>query len=261
MEILQTEGLTRWFGGLCALNNVTMSLSEGQIVGLIGPNGAGKTTLVNLLSGAFPPSRGSIIYQGRDISRLAPHVINRLGIARTFQVVRIFKKLSVMENVLAGLVDRRRNGPWTLAWKSLAKRSGAVAEDKEKRENAERLLDFVGIAAYRDELAENLPYAYTKRLEIARALATSPKILLLDEPSSGLNTTELDYQIEIIQKINRQGITIVIIEHVMKVIMSISQRLIVLNQGYKIAEGEARLVYTDPLVVEAYLGDDKGAEG
>jgi branched-chain amino acid transport system ATP-binding protein len=260
MEILRTEGLTRWFGGLCAVNDVNFSMSVSEIVGLIGPNGAGKTTLINLLSGTFPPSKGRIIYQGQDIARLKPHTINQMGIARTFQVVRIFKKLTVMENVLTGLVDRRRLGPWGLIWGSFGKRSCAISQDKEACETAQGLLDFVGIAEYRNELAENLPYAYSKRLEIARALATHPQLLLLDEPSSGLNPREQDDQIEIIRKINGQGTAILIIEHVMKVIMSISHRLIVLHYGQKIAEGGAEEVYRDPQVVEAYLGEQVDAE-
>lgn len=261
MEILRTEGLTRWFGGLCAVNEVDFSMSAGEIVGLIGPNGAGKTTLINLISGTFPPSQGRIIYHGKDIARLKPHKVNQLGIARTFQVVRIFKKLTVMENVLAGMVDRRRHGPWDLVWGSFAKWSGAISENKEACETAQTLLNFVGISEYRNELAENLPYALGKRLEIARALATHPQLLLLDEPSSGLNPREQDDQIEIIQKISGQGTTILIIEHVMKVIMGISHRLIVLHYGQKIAEGEAEAVYRDPQVVEAYLGEEPDAQG
>jgi branched-chain amino acid transport system ATP-binding protein len=261
MEILRTESLTRWFGGLCAVSEVNFSLAAGEIVGLIGPNGAGKTTLINLISGTFPPSKGRIIYQGQDISHLKLHTVNQLGIARTFQVVRIFKKLTVLENVLTGMVDRRRHGSWALLWGSFARRSCAITQDKDACETADQLLDFVGIGDYRDELAENLPYALSKRLEIARALATHPQLLLLDEPSSGLNPREQDDQIEIIQKINRQGTTILIIEHVMKVIMGISHRLIVLHYGEKIAEGEAEAVYRDPQVVEAYLGEETDAHG
>ena len=205
MEILRAEGLSRWFGGLCAVNEVNFSISAGEVVGLIGPNGAGKTTLINLISGTFPPSQGKIIYQGKDISRSKPHTVNQLGITRTFQMVRIFKRLTVMENVLTGMADRRRHGPWGLIWSSFGKRSCAISQDKDACETAQELLDFVGIGDYRDEPAENLPYAFSKRLEIARALATHPQLLLLDEPSSGLNPRELDDQIEIIQKINRQG--------------------------------------------------------
>ncbi|MEW6114577.1 MAG: ABC transporter ATP-binding protein, partial [Thermodesulfobacteriota bacterium] len=233
-------------------------LASGEIVGLIGPNGAGKTTLINLLSGVFPPSSGKVVFQGSEISRLKAYQVNRLGIARTFQVVRVFKKLTVVDNVMAAVVDRRRMGPWGLVARSILGR-GEAAEAKD-RDEAGRLLEFVSLSAYRSELAENLPYALSKRLEIARALATRPMLLLLDEPSSGLNPSELNDQIEIIRRINRQGVTILIIEHVMKVIMDISQRLIVLHYGQKIAEGSPQDVYRNPQVVEAYLGAETDAE-
>jgi branched-chain amino acid transport system ATP-binding protein len=258
-DILATDHLTRRFGGLCAVDDVSFALEENLIMGLIGPNGAGKTTLINLISGAIAPSQGRILFQGRDIGGLKSHTINNLGIARTFQVVRIFSKLTVIDNVMAALVDRRRKGPWRLAFESVAGGMMKGVGAAENRDAAEKLLEFVGIARYRGELAENLPYALTKRLEIARALATQPKLLLLDEPSSGLNPAELVDQIALIREINRQGITILIIEHVMKVIMDISDRLIVLHYGSKIAEGDPQTVYTDPDVVQAYLGGDSHA--
>ncbi len=258
-EILRTESLTKNFAGLCAVKDVSFSIDEGNIMGLIGPNGAGKTTLINLISGAFQPSSGKIVFTGKDISRCKANTANNLGIARTFQIVRIFSQLTARENILAALVDRRRNGPWKLMGKAIFSRSSALVENKEAVGEADRLLDFVGISQYGNEQAGNLPYALSKRLEIARALATTPTLLLLDEPSSGLNPAELVGQIELIKEINQQGITILIVEHVMKVIMDISDQLIVLHYGEKIAEGDPMKVYTDPQVVEAYLGDDTDA--
>ena len=259
MEILKTKDLTKKFGGLVAVNDVNFALEQGEIVGLIGPNGAGKTTLINLISGAFAPSRGEITFEGQRISGLKAHQLNTMGVARTFQVVRIFKRLTALENVLVAMVDRRRRGPWGLVWDSFFKRACAYNQDAEACATAEGLLSAVGLSRFRDEKAENLPYALTKRLEIARALATGPKLLLLDEPSSGLNPKEQNEQIKIIKDINAQGITILIIEHVMKVIMDISHRLIVLHYGRMIAQGEPGAVYSDPQVVEAYLGGDSHA--
>ena len=257
-EILRTEGLTKRFGGLSAVNDVSFSLEKGEVLGLIGPNGAGKTTLINLISGVYLPTQGKIIFEGRDISALHAHRVNNLGIARTFQVVRIFSKLTALENVLTGLVDRIGKSPWGLMLSALGSRHSLV-QDKKAVRNADELLEFVGLHAYREELAENLPYALAKRLEIARALATRPKLLLLDEPSSGLNPAELVGQIQLIKEINRKDATILIIEHVMKVIMDISHRLIVLDYGRKIAEGAPQEVYTNPMVIEAYLGGEARA--
>lgn len=257
-EILRTEGLTKSFGGLRAVNDVSFSLEKGEILGLIGPNGAGKTTLINLISGLYLPTQGRVFFEGRDISQWRAHRVNNLGIARTFQVVRIFSKLTALENVLTALVDRAGKGPWKLMLSALGSRCSLV-QDQKAVARADELLDFVGLHDYRDELAENLPYALSKRLEIARALATRPKLLLLDEPSSGLNPAELVGQIQLIKEINRKDATILIIEHVMKVIMDISHRLIVLDYGKKIAEGAPQAVYTNPMVIEAYLGGEARA--
>jgi branched-chain amino acid transport system ATP-binding protein len=257
--LLQATNLTKRFGGLIAVRDVNFALQSGEILGLIGPNGAGKTTLINLITGYYAPNSGEILYKEKKISGLKPYSVNNMGIARTFQIVRIFHKLSVLDNVRSGLVDRRTRSPWKVALESLVKDREDQITGRMGEERAIQLLEFVGLAAYRHELAENLPYAYCKRLEIARALATGPKILLLDEPSAGLNPKEQNDQITIIRSINAQGITILIIEHVMKVIMDISHRIMVLHHGEKIAEGSPQEIYQDERVVEAYLGGEASA--
>jgi branched-chain amino acid transport system ATP-binding protein len=259
--ILEGINVTRWFGGLCALKEVLFSIEAGEILGLIGPNGAGKTTLINLIAGYYAPNSGQIKYEGRDIAGLSPHTINKLGISRTFQVVRIFPKLTVLDNVRSGLVDRRKRSPWRVALDSIIKNPEAQMMGAAGESRALELLEFVGLTDYQDELAENLPFAYSKRLEIARALATNPKILLLDEPSSGLNPKEQNDQVAIIRRINEQGITILIVEHVMKVIMEISRRILVLHYGEKIAEGTPDEIYKNTRVIEAYLGSEAHAHG
>ncbi len=254
--ILEGIHITKWFGGLCALKEVSFSIKLGEILGLIGPNGAGKTTLINLISGYYTPNSGRIIYEGKNITGLPPHSINKIGISRTFQIVRIFPKLTVLDNVRSGLVDRSRRPPWRVALDSIIQKKDAQMIGKAGESRALELLEFVGLTEYRNELAENLPFAYSKRLEIARALATHPKILLLDEPSSGLNPKEQNDQVAIIKKINDQGVTIIIVEHVMKVIMDISHRILVLHFGEKIAEGIPNEIYKNPRVIEAYLGSE-----
>jgi branched-chain amino acid transport system ATP-binding protein len=256
MIALEGIHLTKWFGGLCALKDVNFSLRRGEILGLIGPNGAGKTTLINLLTGFYAPTSGEILHNGKNIAGLNAHTINHLGIARTFQIVRIFPKLTVLENVRSALIDRKRRAPWKVALNSIFRSHDAQMIGRAGESPALRLLEFVGLAGYRNELAENLPYAFCKRLEIARALATQPGVLLLDEPSAGLNPKEQNDQISIIKNINGRGITILIIEHVMKVIMDISHRIMVLHYGEKIAEGMPAEIYKNEKVVEAYLGGE-----
>lgn len=260
MAILQGLNVTKYFGGLCAVRNVSFELNEGEILGLIGPNGAGKTTLINLISGYYSPNSGQILYNNQSLLGLGAPSINHMGIARTFQVVRIFPKLTVLDNVRSGLVNHKTRDPWRVTYDSLVKHREAQITGRAGEARATELLEFVDLIDYKYELAENLTYASCKRLEIARALATQPKVLLLDEPSAGLNPKEQDDQISIIKKINEQGTSILIIEHVMKVIMDISHRIMVLHYGEKIAEGIPDEIYRNEKVVEAYLGGEARVE-
>lgn len=240
MNFLEVKKVSRFFGGLAAIKDVSFEVRKGEILGLIGPNGAGKTTLFNVVNGFYDPSRGDVFFQDRKISGFKPHQICRLGIARTFQVVKPLQRMSVLDNVVASAFLR--------------------AKDKhEAVELARDSLQFTGLYEDRDVISRSLPLGKRKRLEIARALATRPELLLLDESSAGLNPTELDESIGIIRKIKDRGITIMIIEHHMKVIMAISDRIVVLNYGEKIAEGTPLEIRNNPLVVEAYLGETQSA--
>jgi len=240
MSFLVINKVSRFFGGLSALTNVSFEISKGDIVGLIGPNGAGKTTLFNVVNGFYKPSKGEVFFRGRTISGLKPHQICQKGIARTFQVVKPLQRMSVFDNVLASTFLR-------------------TASRGEATKLALDILQFTGLFEERDTISKGLPLGMRKRLEIARALATQPELLLLDESFAGLNPTELNEPIQIIRRIREKGITIMIIEHHMKVIMSISDRIVVLNYGEKIAEGTPQEIRHNPLVVEAYLGEAQSA--
>ena len=237
--ILNLRNVTRRFAGLVAVNQVSFTLAEGEILGLIGPNGAGKTTLVSLISGTLAPSAGEILYQDRPIGGLPAYRRARLGIGRTFQIMRPFPGLSVLDNVAVGALFGHGGGQPKLA---LA------------REQARACLDFVGLGRAAEQRAEELGGPGRKRLELAKALAMQPKVLLCDEVMAGLNLVEIDEVIEVIRKVRDSGISVLVIEHVIKAIKSLSDRLLVLHHGEKIADGAPDAVLADPAVVQAYLG-------
>jgi branched-chain amino acid transport system ATP-binding protein len=241
--LLSIQGVNKHFGGLQALMNVTFDLPEGQILGLIGPNGAGKTTLFNAINGVYPPEKGRIIFRDKEVTRLKPYDHARMGMARTHQIVQPLNELMVRENVMVGACFGRQN-------MGLGQAS-AVAEE---------VLEFVGLTARLDQLAGSLNVAQKKRLEMARALAARPYLLLLDEVLAGLNSSEIEAMTNIVLKIREQGITIIMIEHVMKAVMKVSDRIIVLDYGQQIAEGTPEEIANNPQVIEAYLGDPRLAE-
>ena len=235
MSLLRVENVTKNFGGLTAVSDVSFEVEGGEIVGLIGPNGAGKTTLFNVINGFYKPTRGSIIFKGENVSGKKTHKLCKRGMARTFQVVKPLQRLSVLDNVIASSFVRARS-------------------HKMAKETAREVLEFTNLADDADVISKGLPLGKRKRLEIARALATRPELLLLDESFAGLNPSELNESIEIVRNIKKKGITILIIEHHMKVIMSLSDRVVVLSYGEKIAHGTPQEIGSDSTVIEAYLG-------
>ena len=235
--LLELDDVSRRFGGLNAVEGVSFSVAQGEILGLIGPNGAGKTTLINMITGVHPANRGRVRFDGQDITRKRPHQIARLGLARTFQIVQPFPKMTVLENAAAGALF-----------------SGGARSVREAHAIARRQLEFTGLADLADRPAAALTLARRKRLELAKSLAMKPRLLMLDEVNAGLNPVEIAEALEMIRKIASLGVTIIVIEHLMKVVLSISHRLVVLHHGQLIAQGVPREVLSDKSVIEAYLG-------
>ena len=235
--MLELAGVTKRFGGLTAVREVDLRVQAGDLLGIIGPNGAGKTTLFNVIAGYYRPEAGRVLFEGRDVTGRPPHVICRLGLTRTFQMVKPFGNLSVLDNVMIGALTR-------------------LPAVREARREAERVIETCGLGPHADRRAKGLPIGLRKRLEVARALATRPRLLLLDEVMAGLNPTELGGLVELIRRLHGDGLTLLIIEHVMAAMMRLAQRIVVLHHGERIAEGPPAEVASDRRVVDAYLGEE-----
>ncbi|MBI1811014.1 MAG: ABC transporter ATP-binding protein [Nitrospirae bacterium] len=252
MYLLEVRDLTKHFGGIRAIEEVRFRAKEGSIMSIIGPNGAGKTTLFNCLTGITRPTKGAISFFDREITGLKPDSIVRLGVARTFQNIRLFREMTVIENVMVSQHCRTQSGLLSAIIRSSSFRD----EEKAIREKALEYLELVGLEAYSDTIAGSLPYGSQKRLEIARAIATEPRLILLDEPTAGMNPQETGEMMGLIKKLQELGKTIILIEHDMKVVMGISENIVVLDHGVKIAEGTPSEIKSNPMVIEAYLGKE-----
>jgi branched-chain amino acid transport system ATP-binding protein len=236
MALLEAKNITKRFGGLVAVSDLSLSVEKGEILGMIGPNGAGKTTAFNMISGYYKPNEGQVFFNGENITGLRPDQVCKKGLTRTFQVVKPFSHLSVLDNVMVGAYIH-------------------TSDTDAARQKSKEILDFLGMSRMTEMLAGGLPVAMRKRLEIAKALATEPRMLLLDEAMAGLRPKETDEVIELVRRVSQQGVALLLVEHVMKVIMSLADRIVVIHHGEKIAEGEPEVVVRDKAVIDAYLGE------
>jgi len=250
---LEIDQLTMQFGGLVAVNNVSISIKKGEIHGLIGPNGSGKTTIFNVLSGYYKPTGGKVSFEGRTISGLPAHQITAAGFARTFQNMRLFKTMTVLENLLVAMGHHAKVG----LLQEILNPVAVHREEEKFVEKAMDLLDLLEVADFANELATSLPYGNQRRVEMARALATDPKVILLDEPAAGLNEVETEDLRKTLMKIRDLGVTIFLVEHDMKLVMEVCEEISVLDYGKKIAEGTGAVISKDPVVIEAYLGQEE----
>jgi len=250
--LLRIDGITKIFGGLKALDEVSFSIGAGEITGIIGPNGAGKTTLFNIVTGIYSPTSGKVFYEGKDITGFPPEKLAGLSMVRTFQGIELFGRMTVLENVMVGLHTKSRSGIIASAFKL----PGHLREERRIRERAASWLEFTGIADLANTEAANLPFGKGRLLEIARAMALEPHIILMDEPAAGLNSRETSDLAELIKKIKESGITVALVEHDMELVMEICNRIVVLNLGHKLAEGTPREIQEDEKVITAYLGED-----